>query len=133
MPQIWMTYGELASLMGCSLQDAGDHANNARLDRRRSRDGTLRMKLDLALMQLFVARIRAVDDEPLDRAMENARRAHPFGGAYRDDDPSPGGGPRGRADPGAGWQSFKAAKASPAKKQGGSFRVAPRLLEPCLE
>jgi hypothetical protein len=127
-----MTYGELASLMGCSLQEAGDHANKARLDRRRSRDGTLRMKLDLALMQLFVARIRSVDDEPFDRAMENARRAHPFSEAYGGGNASAAGGPGGRADAG-GWQSFKAAKASPAKKHGDSFRMAPRLLEPCLE
>lgn len=45
MPQIWLTYGELATLMGCDLADARRAALAIQLDRRKCRDGQTRAKL----------------------------------------------------------------------------------------
>jgi hypothetical protein len=86
MPQIWMTYGELADLMECGLAEASDHVRKERLDRKRSRDGHVRVKLNLTLMELFVARIRAASDQPLDQAVHDLRGLHTLMQRYEDRD-----------------------------------------------
>jgi hypothetical protein len=58
MPQIWMTYDELATLSGCSAAEARVQALHLSLDRRKSRDGNTRVKLDFALMARFFETIR---------------------------------------------------------------------------
>jgi uncharacterized membrane protein YccC len=86
MPQIWMTYGELADLMECGLSQASDHVHSERLDRKRSRDGHVRVKLNLTLMELFVARIRAAADQPLDQAIHDLRGLHALMQRYEERD-----------------------------------------------
>ena len=86
MPQIWMTYGELADLMECGLAQASEHVRNERLDRKKSRDGKTRVKLDLALMELFVARIRATADRSLDDAIHDLRGLHALMQRYEGQD-----------------------------------------------
>jgi hypothetical protein len=76
MPQIWMTYSELADLLDCSPMQAGDHVQKQRLDRKRSRDGKTRVKLNLSLTELFVTRIRAMAHPPLDQGIQDLRRVH---------------------------------------------------------
>lgn len=75
MPQIWMTYDELATLSGCSAAEARMRAIHLSLDRRKSRDGTTRVKLDLALTAKFFASIREADFD-LDGAIEALQRTH---------------------------------------------------------
>jgi hypothetical protein len=58
MPQIWMTYDELATLSGCDATEARVLALHLSLDRRKSRDGNTRVKLDFALMTRFFEIIR---------------------------------------------------------------------------
>jgi hypothetical protein len=55
MPQIWMTYDELGALLECDGQQARDRAIEQRLDRKKSRDGQTRVKLNLPLASLFVS------------------------------------------------------------------------------
>ncbi|MGY4606932.1 hypothetical protein ACVW16_005344 [Bradyrhizobium sp. USDA 4474] len=69
MPQIWMTYDELARLSGCTAAEARIRAIHLSLDRRKSRDGATRIKLDLALTAKFFASIRDADSD-LDCAIE---------------------------------------------------------------
>lgn len=47
MPQIWMTYSEVAALLGCDGDRARIQAMQRSLDRKKSRDGLTRVKLDL--------------------------------------------------------------------------------------
>lgn len=75
MPQIWMTHGELAALLDCSVADARAHAIHLSLDRKRSRDGFTRVKLNMALTVAFVARIRESDFD-IDGAIEQLRKTH---------------------------------------------------------
>jgi hypothetical protein len=75
MPQIWMTYDEVADLLDCEAPVARQHAIECRLDRKKSRDGNTRVKLDHALAAIFVARIRDTDNA-LDRAIGELRRVH---------------------------------------------------------
>lgn len=67
MPQIWLTYDELAGLMDCDATRARDAANSIPLDRRRSRDGQTRVKLNLLLTEAFVDRLMR---QRIDREME---------------------------------------------------------------
>lgn len=53
MPQIWLTYHELAALMNCDPAAARGAAAAIRLDRRKSRDGQTRAKLSASLAQVF--------------------------------------------------------------------------------
>ena len=46
MPQIWMTYGEIAALLGCTAEAVRAKAVARSLDRKKSRDGLTRVKLD---------------------------------------------------------------------------------------
>lgn len=75
MPQIWMTYDELGSLCGCDAMEARLRAIHLSLDRKKSRDGTTRVKLDLALTAKFFASVREADFD-LDRAIEALHNTH---------------------------------------------------------
>lgn len=75
MPQIWMTYDELATLSGCSAAEARMQAMHLSLDRRKSRDGNTRVKLNLALMARFFETIREAEFD-LDNAITALRDAH---------------------------------------------------------
>jgi predicted transcriptional regulator len=75
MPQIWMTYPEIADLVGCTPEDARMQVATRALDRRRSHDGQTRVKLDMPWTALFVARIRGSDAD-LDRAIAELRQLH---------------------------------------------------------
>jgi hypothetical protein len=72
MPQIWMTYDEIADLLGCEPDEARALAVHRSLDRKKSRDGLTRVKLDLEWAGRFVAAIRAVDPV-LDQAIHDLR------------------------------------------------------------
>ena len=61
MPQIWMTYGEIADLLGCTAEAARAQAMIRSLDRKSSRDGLTRVKLDSDWTAHFVAAIRDAD------------------------------------------------------------------------
>jgi hypothetical protein len=74
MPQIWMTYREIADLLGCDPDEARAHAIHRSLDRKKSRDGLTRVKLDLEWAGRFVAAIRE-DDLVLDQAVHDLRMA----------------------------------------------------------
>lgn len=75
MPQIWMTYDELGMLCDCTSSDARLRAIHLSLDRRKSRDGTTRVKLDLALTAKFFASVREADFD-LDSAIEALQATH---------------------------------------------------------
>ena len=75
MPQIWMTYDELATLCECTSSEARLRAIHLTLDRRKSRDGATRVKLDLALTARFFASIR-VSDSDLDSAIKALQATH---------------------------------------------------------
>jgi hypothetical protein len=72
MPQIWMTYDEIADLLGCDAEAARAMVIHRSLDRRKSRDGFTRTKLDLDWTARFVAAIRKVDPAP-DQAVRELR------------------------------------------------------------
>ncbi|OPY94045.1 hypothetical protein A5906_15260 [Bradyrhizobium sacchari] len=75
MPQIWMTYDELATLNGCSTAEARQQALHLSLDRRKSRDGNTRVKLNAALMGRFFETVRE-SDFALDDAIAALRETH---------------------------------------------------------
>ncbi|MEY9182600.1 hypothetical protein ABIG06_004184 [Bradyrhizobium sp. USDA 326] len=75
MPQIWMTYDELGALCGCGAMEARDRAIRLSLDRRRSRDGATRVKLDQILTVKFFASIREANFD-LDYAIEALDETH---------------------------------------------------------
>ncbi|MBR0728695.1 hypothetical protein JQ636_26350 [Bradyrhizobium japonicum] len=75
MPQIWMTYDELATLNGCCAAEARMQAMHLSLDRRKSRDGNTRVKLNLALMARFFETVREAEFD-LDDAITALRDAH---------------------------------------------------------
>ncbi len=54
MPQIWLTYEELAIVMNCDAVAARSTAAAIGLDRRRSRDGQTRAKLNASLTEAFL-------------------------------------------------------------------------------
>jgi hypothetical protein len=56
VPQIWLTYDELAALMDCDPAGARGAALAIRLDRRKSRDGQTRTKLTASLTEAFLDR-----------------------------------------------------------------------------
>ena len=70
-----MTYGEIAGLLDCDVDQARIHVAVRSLDRKKSRDGLTRVKLDQHGMALFIARIRGADAE-LDRAILELRDVH---------------------------------------------------------
>jgi hypothetical protein len=70
-----MTYDELATLSGCSAAEARMQAMHLSLDRRKSRDGNTRVKLNLALMARFFETVREAEFD-LDDAITALRNAH---------------------------------------------------------
>ena len=80
MPQIWMTYEEVADLLQCGTEGALARIKDDRLDRKISRDGHKRVKLNLALTGIFLERMRTpfapVAVDPLDQAIEELRKMH---------------------------------------------------------
>jgi len=75
MPQIWMTYDEFAALNGCSAAEARAQALQLSLDRRKSRDGNTRVKLNAALMARFYETLRETEVD-LDDAITALRETH---------------------------------------------------------
>jgi hypothetical protein len=75
MPQIWMTYSELASLLGCEIADVRIQVAQRSLDRKKSRDGLTRVKLDLLWMARFYATVRDAD-AILDQAIRDLQTVH---------------------------------------------------------
>jgi hypothetical protein len=75
MPQIWMTYDEIAGLLGCSADAARAKAVYRSLDRKKSRDGLTRVKLDSEWTAHFVAAIRDTDPA-LDQAIAGLQSIH---------------------------------------------------------
>jgi hypothetical protein len=83
MPQIWMTYDEVADLLQCGTDGTLARIKDDRLDRKISHDGRKRVKLNLALTGMFLERVRtqfsvqpvAVAD-PLDLAIDDLRKMH---------------------------------------------------------
>jgi hypothetical protein len=72
MPQIWMTYDEIAGLLGSTADAVRAQVLNRSLDRKKSRDGLTRVKLDSDWTAHFVAAIR--DADPLlDEAIRDLR------------------------------------------------------------
>jgi hypothetical protein len=68
VPQIWLTYDELAALMDCNPAAARSVAAAVPLARRRSRDGRTRAKLNGALTEIFLERMSRgwFDRDPAD-------------------------------------------------------------------
>ena len=77
MPQIWMTYDELAGMLACYPGNARGYTIAHGLERKRSRDGRTRVKLNSELTELFVATIRSAD-KSLDRAIHDLHQIHEF-------------------------------------------------------
>ena len=71
MPQIWMTYVELGSLLECSPNEARDQAISVYADRKVSRDGLSRVKLNADWMDLFMSQARV--DDRFNRAAREIR------------------------------------------------------------
>jgi hypothetical protein len=57
VPQIWLTYDELATLIGCDPPAARATASAIPLDRRKSHDGHTRTKLNAQLTEIFLDRL----------------------------------------------------------------------------
>lgn len=90
MPQIWMTYQELGKLCGFGADEARLQAQQLLLDRRRSRDGHTRVKLNAMLTICFIETIRKSEfdsDEAVaalrDTHREMARGFSPRSAAFR--------------------------------------------------
>jgi hypothetical protein len=75
MPQIWMTYDEIAGMLDCSVVQARERVVQRQLDRKVSRDGKTRAKLSVELIGVFFDHIRA-SEHPLDLAVDGLRRVH---------------------------------------------------------
>jgi hypothetical protein len=71
MPQIWMTYAELAAMLDCTMEQARERVHLDGLDRKLSRDGKKRAKLSTELIGLFIERLRSIDG-----AVANLRQVH---------------------------------------------------------
>jgi hypothetical protein len=61
MPQIWMTYEELANLLGCTVAEVRYRIHLERLDRKLSRDGNKRVKLSPSMIVIFIEWLKTVD------------------------------------------------------------------------
>jgi hypothetical protein len=67
-----MTYDEIADLLGCDADAARTQAMHRSLDRKKSQDGSTRVKLDLEWTARFIAGIREADPA-LDQAIRELR------------------------------------------------------------
>lgn len=77
MPQIWMTYEELAGMLNCTAMEAREKANFERLDRKISRDGKKRAKLNVAMTIIFIERIKT-SALAMDQAVDDLWAVHGF-------------------------------------------------------
>lgn len=75
MPQIWMTYLELAGLVDCSPEQARALAIDRHLKRKHSHDGQTRIQLNAELSWLFVAKVREIQFDT-DEAVAGLRQVH---------------------------------------------------------
>jgi hypothetical protein len=75
MPQIWMTDEELAAMLDCSASEARERVLLERLDRKISRDGNKRSKLNGELTAVFVERLRTMDGM-IEQQIDHLRRVH---------------------------------------------------------
>lgn len=90
MPQIWMTYDELAALLPCQPADARNHAIALNLARRKSRDGHTRVKLDAALNARFFDQMLALwTDRQMQACAADLRMMRDRMAAYEDIDAAP--------------------------------------------
>jgi hypothetical protein len=67
-----MTYEELAGMLDCSVMEARERVHIEGLDRKISRDGHKRAKLDAALTAIFIERLRTID-VVVDQAVEDLK------------------------------------------------------------
>jgi hypothetical protein len=70
-----MTYEELAGMLDCSVAAAQELARAEQLDRKLSRDGSKRAKLNATLAAIFIARIKTMD-LAIDQAVVELRHVH---------------------------------------------------------
>jgi len=70
-----MTYEELAGMLDCTVAVAQERARVEQLDRKISRDGQKRAKLNASLVAVFIARIKTMDLD-IDHAVEELRHVH---------------------------------------------------------
>jgi hypothetical protein len=70
-----MTYYEMSDLIGGDALEARMYSIDKDLDRKKSRDGQTRVKLDLPLVTLFLAKVRATDNA-LDEATRKLHEIH---------------------------------------------------------
>ena len=75
IPQVWMTRDELAGMLECSLDAVEAYIRQERLPFRQSHDGKTRVKLNLQLIGVFIAKIK-VGGDPLEQAIQDIRRMH---------------------------------------------------------
>jgi hypothetical protein len=75
MPQIWMTYEELAGMLDCTVMEARERVHLERLDRKISRDGKKRAKLSVAMTGIFIKRIKT-GALAMDQALDDLRAVH---------------------------------------------------------
>jgi hypothetical protein len=75
MPQIWMTYEELAGMLDCTVMEARERIYLERLDRKISRDGKKRAKLSRAMVGIFIERLKTID-HAMGRAVDDLRHVH---------------------------------------------------------
>jgi hypothetical protein len=75
MPQIWMTYQELAEMLDCTVIEARERVHLEHLDRKLSRDGKKRAKLSAAMIGIFIERLKTID-YAADRAVDDLRHVH---------------------------------------------------------
>jgi hypothetical protein len=79
--QIWMTYDEVADLLGCDAEQAYERGLEERLDCKISRDGQKRLRLNDTLADIFVDRLRA-QPRPIDEAINGLRHVHGLMAGY---------------------------------------------------
>jgi len=87
MPQIWMTYEELAGILECTVAEVRERVYLDRLDQKTSRDGKRRVKLGMALIAIFIERLKTID-LATDRAVNELRQVHGLLSKW-DDQPEP--------------------------------------------
>jgi hypothetical protein len=75
LPQIWMTYEELAGMLNCSIMGARERARLECLDRKISRDGKKRAKLSPAMVGIFIEHLKSID-VVTDQAVDKLRQIH---------------------------------------------------------
>jgi hypothetical protein len=75
MPQIWMTYEELAGMLDCTTVEAREIVHHERLDRKISRDGKKRAKLSITMVRMFIERLKT-GEFVMNYAVDDLRRVH---------------------------------------------------------